>query len=58
MISADSFNVVRSACLQVLRRMHAQYVDLASNPFFAFGMPIKSQKFDAAVEAAVTSYGR
>jgi hypothetical protein len=38
--------------------MHAQYVDLASNPFFAFGMPIKSQKFDAAVEAAVTSYAR
>ncbi|KAL6759793.1 Sedlin [Haematococcus lacustris] len=36
---------------RVLRRMHSMYVDLASNPFFVFGMPLQSARFEAGVEA-------
>lgn len=43
---------------QVLRRVHSAYVDAASNPFFAFGLPISSQCFEAAVDAAVSAYVR
>lgn len=44
--------------MQALRRIHTAYVDTASNPFFAFGVPLTSPKFDAAVDAAVGVYGR
>jgi hypothetical protein len=41
---------------QIFRRLHSLYVDTASNPFHAFGLPLASPKFDAAVEAIVAAY--
>lgn len=43
---------------RVLRRIHHAYVDVASNPFFTFGAPLQSSKFDHAVEAAVAGFGK
>ncbi len=44
--------------LQLLRRIHHAYVDLTANPFFTFGASIKSERFDSAVEVAVTAFSR
>ena len=41
---------------QIFRRLHQLYVDTASNPFHAFGLPLASPKFDASVEAIVAAY--
>lgn len=40
----------------MFRRLHALYVDTASNPFFKFGLPIASPRFDAALEQLVATY--
>ncbi len=44
--------------MQLLRRVHHAYVDLTANPFFTYGAPIRSDRFDAAVEAAVAAFGK
>jgi hypothetical protein len=43
------------ALAPLLRRLHALYVDAASNPFHELGGPLRSAKFDAAVDAALAA---
>lgn len=43
---------------KVLRKIHHIYVDFCTNPFFSFGIPIQSAKFDNLVRQAVASYGK
>eukprot|EP00197_Chlamydomonas_leiostraca_P002991 CAMPEP_0202867400 /NCGR_PEP_ID=MMETSP1391-20130828/9359_1 /ASSEMBLY_ACC=CAM_ASM_000867 /TAXON_ID=1034604 /ORGANISM="Chlamydomonas leiostraca, Strain SAG 11-49" /LENGTH=189 /DNA_ID=CAMNT_0049547443 /DNA_START=71 /DNA_END=637 /DNA_ORIENTATION=- len=57
LVVLDDASAKEEAVTKALRRMHTAYVDTASNPFFAFGLPITSAKFDALVDAAVEDMG-
>ncbi|KAI7838528.1 hypothetical protein COHA_007671 [Chlorella ohadii] len=42
---------------QIFRRMHAAFVDAASNPFYQQGAPLASPRFDASIRTIATSLG-
>lgn len=54
----DDYMPKEDSLSKVLRRLHGLYVDVTSNPFHSFGLPIKSAKFDAAVDMLVSAYSK
>ncbi|KXZ56357.1 hypothetical protein GPECTOR_1g316 [Gonium pectorale] len=49
----DEGTIKNEMVLRVFRRLHALYVDTASNPFHSFGLPIRSGRFEAQLEGIV-----